>query len=156
MSRYQQSRSANVKCQLCDRNPVDATVMCEQCDVFYCTPCQQRCHPSRGPLAKHRLVPPIQSPVAGGQQMPAATLRKQGTCADHDTVNFSMYCVNCKTPLCMKCLEGGKHGSHDLKPLAAMWKQHKVRMKAVGMALASIIISCSAASHHHMSSNHSN
>uniref|UniRef100_A0A4W5N4K3 Tripartite motif containing 67 n=2 Tax=Hucho hucho TaxID=62062 RepID=A0A4W5N4K3_9TELE len=128
VSRYQQSRSANVKCQLCDRNPVDATVMCEQCDVFYCTPCQQRCHPSRGPLAKHRLVPPTQSPVAGGQQMPAATLRKQGTCADHDTVNFSMYCVNCKTPVCMQCLEGGKHGSHDVKPLAAMWKQHKCQL----------------------------
>ncbi|XP_023829829.1 E3 ubiquitin-protein ligase TRIM9-like isoform X3 [Salvelinus sp. IW2-2015] len=128
VSRYQQSRSVNVKCQLCDRNPVDATVMCEQCDVFYCTPCQQRCHPSRGPLAKHRLVPPTQSPVAGGQQMPAATLRKQGTCADHDTMNFSMYCVNCKTPVCMKCLEGGKHGSHDVKPLAAMWKQHKCQL----------------------------
>ncbi|XP_024275842.1 E3 ubiquitin-protein ligase TRIM9 isoform X1 [Oncorhynchus tshawytscha] len=128
VSRYQQSRSANVKCQLCDRNPVDATVMCEQCDVFYCTPCQQRCHPSRGPLAKHRLVPPTQSPVAGGQQMPTATLRKQGTCADHDTVNFSMYCINCKTPVCMKCLEGGKHGSHDVKPLAAMWKQHKCQL----------------------------
>ncbi|XP_055728723.1 E3 ubiquitin-protein ligase TRIM9-like isoform X1 [Salvelinus fontinalis] len=128
VSRYQQSRSVNVKCQLCDRNPVDATVMCEQCDVFYCTPCQQRCHPSRGQLAKHRLVPPTQSPVAGGQQMPAATLRKQGTCADHDTMNFSMYCVNCKTPVCMKCLEGGKHGSHDVKPLAAMWKQHKCQL----------------------------
>ncbi|XP_052379522.1 E3 ubiquitin-protein ligase TRIM9-like isoform X1 [Oncorhynchus keta] len=128
VSRYQQNRSANVKCQLCDRNPVDATVMCEQCDVFYCTPCQQRCHPSRGPLAKHRLLPPTQSPAAGSQQTPAGTIRKQGTCADHDTENFSMYCVNCKTPVCMKCLEGGKHGSHDLKPLAAMWKQHKCQL----------------------------
>uniref|UniRef100_A0A6Q2XV78 Tripartite motif containing 67 n=1 Tax=Esox lucius TaxID=8010 RepID=A0A6Q2XV78_ESOLU len=128
VSRYQQSRSVNVKCQLCDRNPVDATVMCEQCDVFYCTPCQQRCHPSRGPLAKHRLVPPTQSPTAGGQQMPAATVRIQGTCADHDTENFSMYCINCKTPVCMKCLEGGKHGSHDVKPLATMWKQHKCQL----------------------------
>uniref|UniRef100_A0AAZ3SR65 Tripartite motif containing 67 n=1 Tax=Oncorhynchus tshawytscha TaxID=74940 RepID=A0AAZ3SR65_ONCTS len=128
VSRYQQNRSANVKCQLCDRNPVDATVMCEQCDVFYCTPCQQRCHPSRGPLAKHRLLPPTQSPAAGSLQMPAGTIRKQGTCADHDMENFSMYCVNCKTPVCMKCLEGGKHGSHDLKPLAAMWKQHKCQL----------------------------
>ncbi|XP_021456120.2 E3 ubiquitin-protein ligase TRIM9 isoform X1 [Oncorhynchus mykiss] len=128
VSRYQQNRSANVKCQLCDRNPVDATVMCEQCDVFYCTPCQQRCHPSRGPLAKHRLLPPTQSPAAGSQQMPAGTIRKQGKCADHDMENFSMYCVNCKTPVCMKCLEGGKHGSHDLKPLAAMWKQHKCQL----------------------------
>ncbi|AWP20344.1 putative tripartite motif-containing protein 67-like [Scophthalmus maximus] len=66
VARYQQNRaaaaaaaasssSAAVKCQLCDRNPADAAVMCEQCDVFYCSACQQRCHPSRGPLAKHRL-----------------------------------------------------------------------------------------------------
>ncbi|XP_061099534.1 tripartite motif-containing protein 67 isoform X9 [Conger conger] len=125
VSRYQQSRSVAVKCQLCDRNPVEATVMCEQCDVFYCTPCQQRCHPSRGPLAKHRLVPPTQ--VAGAsQQQPAASARKLATCADHDVENYSMYCINCKIPVCFQCLEEGKHGKHDVKPLGAMWKQHKV------------------------------
>ncbi|XP_061099533.1 tripartite motif-containing protein 67 isoform X8 [Conger conger] len=127
VSRYQQSRSVAVKCQLCDRNPVEATVMCEQCDVFYCTPCQQRCHPSRGPLAKHRLVPPTQ--VAGAsQQQPAASARKLATCADHDVENYSMYCINCKIPVCFQCLEEGKHGKHDVKPLGAMWKQHKCQL----------------------------
>ncbi|KTG42426.1 hypothetical protein cypCar_00040819 [Cyprinus carpio] len=119
VSRYQQSRAASVKCQLCDRNPVDATVMCEQCDVFYCAPCQQRCHPSRGPLAKHRLLPP--APAQAG----TASARRQATCVDHEAENYSMYCVSCQTPVCYQCLEEGKHGKHDVKPLAAMWKQHK-------------------------------
>ncbi|XP_026089606.1 E3 ubiquitin-protein ligase TRIM9 isoform X2 [Carassius auratus] len=127
VSRYQQSRAASVKCQLCDRNPVDATVMCEQCDVFYCAPCQQRCHPSRGPLAKHRLLPPTQA-QAGTAQPAGASARAQATCVDHEAENYSMYCVSCKTPVCYQCLEEGKHGKHDVKPLAAVWKQHKCQL----------------------------
>uniref|UniRef100_A0A096ME31 Tripartite motif containing 67 n=3 Tax=Poecilia TaxID=8080 RepID=A0A096ME31_POEFO len=142
--RYQQTRGipcsaspSAVKCQLCDRNPVVATVMCEQCDVYYCNACQQRCHPSRGPLAKHRLVPPpspnqaaggaASGGGAGGQQ-PVLTARKAGTCVDHEAENFSMYCCSCKAPVCMKCLEEGKHAKHDVKPLAVMWKQHKCQL----------------------------
>uniref|UniRef100_A0A3P9BCJ4 Tripartite motif containing 67 n=1 Tax=Maylandia zebra TaxID=106582 RepID=A0A3P9BCJ4_9CICH len=129
VARYQQTRGASssssnaVKCQLCDRNPVDAAVMCEQCDVYYCNACQQRCHPSRGPLAKHRLVPPPNK-AAG----PPATARKPATCVDHEAENFSMYCSSCKAPVCMKCLEEGKHAKHDVKPLAVMWKQHKCQI----------------------------
>ncbi|XP_048842257.1 E3 ubiquitin-protein ligase TRIM9 isoform X1 [Brienomyrus brachyistius] len=126
VARYQQSRSIAVKCQLCDRNPVEATVMCEQCDVFYCTPCQQRCHPSRGPLAKHRLLPPTQVPGASQQQPTAA--RKLATCAEHDLENYSMYCVSCKTPVCYQCLEEGKHAAHEVKPLGGTWKQHKCQL----------------------------
>ncbi|GLD49769.1 tripartite motif-containing protein 67 isoform X1 [Lates japonicus] len=157
VARYQQNRAASasssssstaVKCQLCDRNPVDAAVMCEQCDVFYCNACQQRCHPSRGPLAKHRLVPPPNQAAGGGAasgggsgggagagagggsggQQPPATARKPATCVDHEAENFSMYCCSCKAPVCMKCLEEGKHAKHDVKPLAVMWKQHKVQL----------------------------
>ncbi|KAG1964803.1 tripartite motif-containing protein [Pimephales promelas] len=127
VSRYQQSRAASVKCQLCDRNPVDATVMCEQCDVFYCAPCQQRCHPSRGPLAKHRLLPPTHA-QAGIAQPAAGSARKQATCVDHESENYSMYCASCRSPVCYQCLEEGKHGKHDVKPLAAMWKQHKCQL----------------------------
>ncbi|XP_034018332.1 E3 ubiquitin-protein ligase TRIM9 isoform X2 [Thalassophryne amazonica] len=143
VSRYQQTRGASssssstsnaVKCQLCDRNPVDATVMCEQCDVFYCHACQQRCHPSRGPLAKHRLVPPTNQ-VAGGAvggggsgQPPPVAARKPATCVDHEAENFSVYCCSCRAPVCAKCLDEGKHGAHDVKPLAVMWKQHKCQL----------------------------
>ncbi|XP_051909237.1 tripartite motif-containing protein 67 isoform X1 [Hippocampus zosterae] len=138
VTRYRQHRAASVasgaaKCQLCDRNPVAAAVMCEQCDVFYCNACQQRCHPSRGPLAKHRLVPPPQqrpgqaaSCAAAGQ--PPATARKPATCAEHEAENFVLYCCNCRAPVCAKCAEEGRHAKHDVKPIALMWKQHKCQL----------------------------
>ncbi|KHJ96229.1 b-box zinc finger [Oesophagostomum dentatum] len=43
-------------CQLCEEKIRPATVFCEQCDIFYCQPCQIALHPPRGPLAKHTLV----------------------------------------------------------------------------------------------------
>nr|XP_020471019.1 tripartite motif-containing protein 67 isoform X1 [Monopterus albus] len=91
VARYQQNRAASapssssstaVKCQLCDRNPVDASV----------------------------------------------TWRKPATCVVHEAENFSMYCCSCRAPVCMKCLEEGKHAKHDIKPLAVMWKQHKCQL----------------------------
>ncbi|XP_043920556.1 tripartite motif-containing protein 67 isoform X2 [Protopterus annectens] len=121
--RYQQARAASAKCQLCDRNPAEATVMCEQCDVMYCSPCQKKCHPSRGPLAKHRLLPPSQAPSSK-----QSAARKISTCAEHELENYSMYCVDCKTPVCYQCLQDGKHSKHEVKALGAMWKQHKAHL----------------------------
>lgn len=122
VDRYQQSKAAALKCQLCEKSPKEATVMCEQCDVFYCDPCRLRCHPPRGPLAKHRLVPPAQGRISR-----RASPRKISTCTEHELENLSMYCVQCKTPVCYQCLEEGKHGTHEVKALGAMWKLHKVR-----------------------------
>lgn len=122
VDRYQQSKAAALKCQLCEKSPREATVMCEQCDVFYCDPCRLRCHPPRGPLAKHRLVPPAQGRISR-----RASPRKISTCTEHELENLSMYCVQCKTPVCYQCLEEGKHGPHEVKALGAMWKLHKVR-----------------------------
>ncbi|XP_074898180.1 tripartite motif-containing protein 67 isoform X9 [Buteo buteo] len=126
VQRYQQGRAAAAaaaKCQLCDRNPAEpAAVLCEQCEVLYCASCQLRCHPARGPFAKHRLVPPPGQPGApgGGRKVP--------TCAEHDLENYSMYCVSCRSPVCYQCLEEGKHGKHEVKALGAMWKQHKAQL----------------------------
>ncbi|XP_038141058.1 E3 ubiquitin-protein ligase TRIM9 isoform X2 [Cyprinodon tularosa] len=120
VDRYQQSKAAALKCQLCERSPKEATVMCEQCDVFYCDPCRMRCHPPRGPLAKHRLVPPAQGRISR-----RASPRKISTCTEHELENLSMYCVQCKMPVCYQCLEEGKHGTHEVKALGAMWKLHK-------------------------------
>ncbi|XP_061897169.1 E3 ubiquitin-protein ligase TRIM9 isoform X2 [Entelurus aequoreus] len=120
VDRYQQSKAAALKCQLCERSPREATAMCEQCDVFYCEPCRLRCHPPRGPLAKHRLVPPAQGRISR-----RASPRKISTCTEHELENLSMYCVQCKTPVCYQCLEEGKHGTHEVKALGAMWKLHK-------------------------------
>ncbi|XP_067839821.1 E3 ubiquitin-protein ligase TRIM9 isoform X5 [Heptranchias perlo] len=123
VSRYQQSRAVATKCQLCERSPLEAAVMCEQCDVLYCEPCQQRCHPARGPLAKHRLIPPTQ-----GRVSKKLVARKSSTCTEHELENHSMYCANCKIPVCYQCLEEGKHGKHEVKALGAMWKQHKAQL----------------------------
>ncbi|XP_053290514.1 E3 ubiquitin-protein ligase TRIM9 isoform X8 [Pleuronectes platessa] len=121
VDRYQQSKAAALKCQLCEKSPKEASVMCEQCDVFYCDPCRLRCHPPRGPLAKHRLVPPAQGRISR-----RTSPRKISTCTEHELENLSMYCVQCKTPVCYQCLEEGKHGTHEVKALGAMWKLHKV------------------------------
>ncbi|KAM6360102.1 E3 ubiquitin-protein ligase TRIM9 isoform 11-T11 [Alca torda] len=121
IDRYQQGRAAALRCQLCEKAPKEAAVMCEQCDVFYCDPCRLRCHPPRGPLAKHRLVPPAQGRVSR-----RLSPRKISTCTDHELENHSMYCVQCKSPVCYQCLEEGKHSSHEVKALGAMWKLHKV------------------------------
>nr|DBA14492.1 TPA: hypothetical protein GDO54_005451 [Pyxicephalus adspersus] len=123
IERYQQSKAAALRCQLCEKSPKEATVMCEQCDVFYCEPCRLRCHPPRGPLAKHRLVPPAQGRVSR-----RLSPRKISTCTDHELENHSMYCVQCKMPVCYQCLEEGKHGSHEVKALGAMWKLHKSQL----------------------------
>ncbi|XP_054469958.1 E3 ubiquitin-protein ligase TRIM9 isoform X2 [Anoplopoma fimbria] len=120
VDRYQQSKAAALKCQLCEKSPKEATVMCEQCDVFYCEPCRLRCHPPRGPLAKHRLVPPAQGRISR-----RTSPRKTSTCTEHELENLSMYCVQCKMPVCYQCLEEGKHGTHEVKALGAMWKLHK-------------------------------
>ncbi|XP_073206275.1 E3 ubiquitin-protein ligase TRIM9 isoform X13 [Lepidochelys kempii] len=123
IDRYQQSKAAALRCQLCEKAPREATAMCEQCDVFYCEPCRLRCHPPRGPLAKHRLVPPAQGRVSR-----RLSPRKISTCTDHELENHSMYCVPCKMPVCYQCLEEGKHSSHEVKALGAMWKLHKSQL----------------------------
>ncbi|OCT79948.1 hypothetical protein XELAEV_18026764mg [Xenopus laevis] len=126
---------ANARCQLCDSNPAEAAVMCEQCDVLYCSSCQKKCHPTRGPFAKHRLVPAAQITQPGpNAPRPSAALvaphtaRKFPTCADHELENYSMYCLNCRTPVCYQCLQEGKHGKHEMKALGIMWKQHKAQL----------------------------
>ncbi|XP_042816331.1 tripartite motif-containing protein 67 isoform X6 [Panthera tigris] len=132
VQRYQQGRgaaqgasaaSAVAICQLCDRTPPEpAATLCEQCDVLYCAACQLKCHPSRGPFAKHRLVPGGAGAGAAG----GSAARKFPTCPEHEMENYSMYCVSCRTPVCYLCLEEGRHGKHEVKPLGAMWKQHKM------------------------------
>ncbi|XP_042764138.1 tripartite motif-containing protein 67 isoform X4 [Panthera leo] len=134
VQRYQQGRgaaqgasaaSAVAICQLCDRTPPEpAATLCEQCDVLYCAACQLKCHPSRGPFAKHRLVPGGTGAGAAG----GSAARKFPTCPEHEMENYSMYCVSCRTPVCYLCLEEGRHGKHEVKPLGAMWKQHKAQL----------------------------
>ncbi|XP_074229272.1 tripartite motif-containing protein 67 isoform X7 [Camelus bactrianus] len=137
VQRYQQGRgavqgasaaAAVAICQLCDRTPPEpAATLCEQCDVLYCAACQLKCHPSRGPFAKHRLVQPP-PPPAPAEAASRSAARKYPTCPEHEMENYSMYCVSCRTPVCYLCLEEGRHCKHEVKPLGAMWKQHKAQL----------------------------
>nr|XP_033791411.1 tripartite motif-containing protein 67 [Geotrypetes seraphini] len=136
VQRYAQGRSAAAvvaRCQLCDSShPAAAAVLCEQCDVLYCAACQRKCHPLRGPFAKHRLVPPAASPAGGAKAeeraAAAAPPRRIPTCSEHELENYSMYCLNCKSPVCFQCLQEGKHAQHEVKALGVMWKQHKEQL----------------------------
>ncbi|XP_037667005.1 tripartite motif-containing protein 67 isoform X2 [Choloepus didactylus] len=144
VQRYQQGRGASAGafsaaavaiCQLCDRTPPEpAATLCEQCDVLYCAACQLKCHPSRGPFAKHRLSA---SSGGGGSKSPGgagagatggSAARKFPTCPEHEMENYSMYCVSCRTPVCYQCLDEARHGKHEVKPLGAMWKLHKAQL----------------------------
>lgn len=135
IERYQQSRAGAPgpagppRCQLCEQSPREAAVLCEQCDVAYCEPCRLRCHPPRGPLAKHRLLPPAALGARpGGRLGGRLSPRKISTCTEHELENHSMYCVQCKLPVCYQCLEEGRHASHEVKALGAMWKLHKSQL----------------------------
>lgn len=123
VNRYYAKSNGIVYCQLCEENqPSQATVMCEQCEVAYCDRCCKTCHPSRGPLAKHSLIPPTSS-----KSPSKPTVVK---CGSHSEENISMYCVFCRVPVCYVCLERGQHSGHEVKALGAMFKEQKVELSA--------------------------
>uniref|UniRef100_A0A8R1DW27 RING-type E3 ubiquitin transferase n=1 Tax=Caenorhabditis japonica TaxID=281687 RepID=A0A8R1DW27_CAEJA len=115
------------QCQLCEGSDNRAAnVFCEQCDIFYCTPCQTALHPARGPLAKHNLVP-----AGGGRRKPLTEVTKdkdQLRCATHPTEGLTMYCIACKVPVCSRCLQDLRHANHDVQSLPIACKGHKTEL----------------------------
>ena len=117
-------------CQMCEHEQStsesvakDATVFCEQCEVFYCDACREGWHPLRGPLAKHNLVDPIQ----GKALQRAKNKGKEAKCSQHVEEHLSMYCLTCRVPVCYTCHQEGGHINHDVQALWSMCKAHKVR-----------------------------
>ena len=127
VDRYVEAKDVVLKCQLCEGTPRDAAVLCEQCEVLYCEQCRERCHPNRGPLAQHRLVPARAGrggpPAAGRHQQPCS-------CSDHPGQPLVNYCVDCKLAVCNGCVQDGKHRGHELQSLAAIAKTHKVSRRS--------------------------
>lgn len=122
VDKYGEIRNLAVQCQLCEDEPQEAAVMCLQCEVFYCTLCRDNCHPARGPLAKHTLVNPHEGKIA----LRAKNKNKEPKCSDHGEESLSMYCMLCKIPVCVICLQEGRHLSHDVQALGSMCKAQKV------------------------------
>ncbi len=128
VDRYVEARNLGTKCQLCEKNPKPATVMCEQCEIFYCDKCRESCHPARGPLAKHALV----SPQQGKAQLKLKAGPLEYKCPDHPAEALNMYCMLCKVPVCMGCLQERKHADHDVQPIQIMSKTQKVKFTTIG------------------------
>uniref|UniRef100_H2YPM1 E3 ubiquitin-protein ligase TRIM9 n=1 Tax=Ciona savignyi TaxID=51511 RepID=H2YPM1_CIOSA len=122
-------------CQLCEgKSPQVATVKCLQCEVLYCNVCREKCHPSRGPLAKHTLVnadSEKQEPARkiGYPTLPNKPIVKNGvrlpSCSHHPTEKTSLYCLSCHLPLCVLCQDEGRHKNHEVKPIGALYKSRK-------------------------------
>lgn len=134
VDKYGETRRLPVACQLCEADrPREASVMCDQCEVFYCESCRENCHPARGPLAKHTLLEPQQ-----GKKILRA--RSQGArdskCSDHVDEALSMYCMVCKVAACVLCLQDGRHASHDVQALGSMCKAQKTELSQNLQALS--------------------
>ena len=110
------------KCELCEGEEVnDATVVCEQCEVFYCATCKEKCHPARGPLARHTLVDASQVSFSRMKLK-----QREQKCFGHGEEVLNLYCVTCKIPTCNICHQDGPHINHETQPIGAMCKSHKV------------------------------
>ncbi|CAB3397524.1 unnamed protein product [Caenorhabditis bovis] len=112
-------------CQLCEDNRRAATVFCEQCDIYYCTPCQTALHPARGPLAKHTLTAPLKR-----KQSHSKSVRDGLKCIIHPSDGLTMYCLACKMAVCSRCLQDIRHTSHDVQSLSAACKSHKTELSS--------------------------
>ena len=120
---YRKENDEVQKCDLCENDLAKASVMCEQCEVFYCDTCRDNCHPARGPLAKHNLVDPEQGKVL----VRLKRQEKEAKCFEHTEEVLSLYCSTCKLPICVTCHQDGPHINHDAQAIGAMSKSHKVR-----------------------------
>ncbi|XP_064484717.1 E3 ubiquitin-protein ligase TRIM9-like isoform X2 [Ornithodoros turicata] len=134
VDKYGETRRLPVSCQLCEGDdPKEASVMCEQCEVFYCDVCRDNCHPARGPLAKHSLVEPQQGKKALKAKAQGA---RDAKCGEHADEGLSMYCMLCKTSVCVLCLQEGRHASHDVQALGSMCKAQKTELSQNLQALS--------------------
>ncbi|XP_076311736.1 E3 ubiquitin-protein ligase TRIM9-like [Tachypleus tridentatus] len=124
VDKYVEAKHLPVFCQLCEGDPNVAAVMCEQCEVFYCEACRDNCHPARGPLVKHSLVNPQQ----GKANLRARIKERKPNCVEHAEETLSMFCMICKVPVCVLCLQEGNHTNHDVQALGAMCKAQKTEL----------------------------
>ncbi|KAA0189376.1 E3 ubiquitin-protein ligase TRIM9 [Fasciolopsis buskii] len=140
------SRPGGPLCQLCEEpeNPSEqtvdsrtdiphssanlASVWCEQCEIFYCTPCRERCHPSRGPLMRHGL-----HTASKGVEITKHKRQHQlPPCPLHPHMLISLFCMQCQTQVCNECLslDGNltreSHSKHEILPVNTICKARKV------------------------------
>ncbi|KAI1302354.1 E3 ubiquitin-protein ligase TRIM9 [Halotydeus destructor] len=127
IDRYFESKNI-VHCQLCEGQPVKATVQCEQCQILYCESCRDRCHPARGPLAKHTLVKPGSGRLNRQSTLMMASMCESGPkCADHGSLLTSL-CLVCKVAICNSCVAEKVHDNHEVHSLNVLCKTQKTEL----------------------------
>jgi tripartite motif-containing protein 9/67 len=123
VERYTESKKLNIKCQMCPAPAEkDAVVMCEQCEIYYCEPCKDTCHPMRGPLQKHVLV----ASKLGRDLIKKKNRFKESKCSDHLNENVNLYCLLCKCACCNLCVTDTAHINHQMQQINTFCKSQKV------------------------------
>ncbi|XP_078699912.1 E3 ubiquitin-protein ligase Midline-1-like [Branchiostoma floridae x Branchiostoma belcheri] len=112
-----------VPCLVCDAAlPRDAVKSCTTCKLSYCRECLQLLHPSRGVLANHQLVSPMES---------FDTMQKIVMCPEHKNKPVELYCMEDDTPVCSLCKLVGKHKEHDVSGLEEVFEGKKGDLQKV-------------------------
>jgi hypothetical protein len=140
VERYAESKRITIKCQMCPPSSLfstasndtsttiekcserDAVFMCEQCEIYYCEPCRESCHPLRGPLAKHTLV----AAKVGRDMIRKKSRAKESKCSEHSIEQATIYCLLCKCPCCAQCLTESVHVNHQMQQINVHSKAQKV------------------------------
>jgi tripartite motif-containing protein 9/67 len=126
VDKFADFKNLSIHCQLCEGDPKEASIMCEQCEIYYCDSCRESCHPQRGPLASHKLIAAhltknsLRSKTKGKDTAPK--------CGEHTENPLSSFCMLCKIPICNTCAHESRHSSHDIQALGIMCKALKVSL----------------------------
>ncbi|VDP28985.1 unnamed protein product [Soboliphyme baturini] len=120
---------ASPQCQLCENQPLPATVFCGECSIYYCQKCLRSCHPLRGPLAKHSLSPIILPSHRTVTSDSDSVINKEVQCPEHHDHTLNVYCLKCKKPVCPICVEDTRHSGHETQSFFAITKAQKVRAR---------------------------
>lgn len=133
VERYRDAKNVGIRCQMCPNEKImDATFMCEQCEIYYCDQCCEQCHPQRGPLLKHTLV----AAKYGRELIKRKNQIKESMCADHpdETVNF--YCLLCKCSCCTQCVNDTSHINHQMQHINTQCKSQKAELSKILQSLS--------------------
>ena len=107
-------------CEFCEMK-TQATVMCENCDYWYCDKCFQTMHPAKGPLACHTKIPPRAKTKNVDKNAEGNTAK----CDVHVLEEACYFCLGCQNVICKLCKDQD-HKGHEFLPLSEHYENEKV------------------------------
>ena len=102
----------------------EATIMCVQCDVFYCEECLAKCHSNTE--SKHNLVD-----LTHGHSLRKRQSAWEQKCPEHRHESMTKYCLSCRLPVCENCAQDGRHMNHEVRDLGMIANSQKVNPSAI-------------------------